>query len=103
LAIFAYVILVAVLVSPQARGRARSAFEAFIVSSVFAVVVHPLLLPALLPRTARAPYVQFVERIRLPVGAGRIGFHVVPMLTVVSLLQAAILVSLAARANGKRS
>jgi hypothetical protein len=64
-------------------------------------VVHPLLVPVLLPSTWRARYVQFFELIHAPVGAGRMGLNVAALLTVISLLQALLVHSIIVRISNR--
>lgn len=64
---------------------------AFLLTLLIVAIVHPLLIPLLLPPAWRAPYVQLFELVHSPVGASRIGLNAFALLTVVSLVQAMLL------------
>ncbi|MGH9424325.1 MAG: hypothetical protein ACRD3J_30410, partial [Thermoanaerobaculia bacterium] len=88
LALAVYVLAAALPFAQYGRIRFKPALIALCLSAMTTAFAHPLLIPVVLPRPWRTAYVQLLERIHCPVGAGRIGFNVVALLTSVSLLQA---------------
>jgi hypothetical protein len=70
---------------------------ALIASAMIITFAHPLLAPLLMPLSWSTSYTEFLESIRVPVGAGRISYNVAAVLTYVSALQAIVVYMLMVR------
>jgi hypothetical protein len=89
--VIAVYVLVCVSFVRQANIVGTRTFAAVAVASAAVVaLVHPLLVPLLLPTHWRMPYVQFLAAIHSPVGASQIGLNLTALVTAVSLAQALI-------------
>jgi hypothetical protein len=92
-----YIILIALLFRRTTATFSRTTTLGLCATIVIVAIVHPMLVPVLLPSTWREPYGRLFEFIHAPVYAGRMGLNVPMLLTVVSLLHALLVYGLIVR------